>query len=90
MMYKVLFEKKAEKELKKIDTMHQKIILNWVTKNLENTTNPRAYCKPLKSNFKEYWRYRIGGYRLVADIDDNKIKILIIDISHRKDAYKKL
>lgn len=78
MMYKVIFEKKAEKKLKKIDILHQRIILNWITKNLQNITNPRIYGKPLKSKLKEYWRYRIGDYRLIADINDGEVKILII------------
>ncbi len=90
MKYKILFEKNADKQLKKIDTTHQRIIVNWIAKNLENTSNPRVFGKSLKSNLREYWRYRVGDYRIIAEINDDEVKILIIEIGHRRDIYKKI
>ncbi len=90
MKYKILFEKNANKQLKKIDMTQQRIIVNWLAKNLENTHNPRIFCKSLKGNLKEYWRYRVGNYRIIAEINDDEVKILIIEVGHRKDIYKKI
>ena len=90
MKYKILFEKNADRQLKKIDITQQRIIVNWIAKNLENTSDPRILGKSLKGNLKDYWRYRIGNYRIIAEINDDEVKILIIEVGHRKDIYKKL
>ena len=90
MKYSILFDKNADKQLKKIDITQQRIIVNWIIKNLENTNDPRVFGKSLKGNLKDYWRYRIGDYRVIAEINDDEVKILIIEIGHRKDMYKKL
>lgn len=90
MKYKILFDKNADKQLKKIDKTQQRIIINWIIKNLENTNDPRVFGKALKGNLKDYWRYRVGDYRIIAEINDAEVKILIIEIGHRKDIYKKL
>ena len=90
MKYSILFDKNADKQLNKIDITQQRIIVNWIIKNLENTNDPRVFGKSLKGNLKDYWRYRIGDYRVIAEINDDEVKILIIEIGHRKDIYKKL
>lgn len=89
MGYKIFFEKNADKQLKKIDITQQRIIVNWIVKHLEDTDDPRKFGKSLKGNFKSYWRYRVGNYRIIAEINDEEIKIIIIEIGHRKDIYKK-
>ncbi|MDD4001002.1 MAG: type II toxin-antitoxin system RelE/ParE family toxin [Bacilli bacterium] len=89
MKYLIVFDKNADKQLRKIDTTQQRIIVNWIIKNLENTNDPRIFGKSLKGNLKDYWRYRVGDYRIIAEINDDEIKILIIEIGHRKDIYKK-
>ena len=90
MKYKILFEKNADKQLKKIDITQQRIIVNWIAKNLENTDDPRILGKSLIDNLKDYWRYRIGNYRITAEINDDEFKILIIEVGPRKDIYKNL
>ena len=61
-----------------------------MAKDLENINNPGNFGKSLKGGLKDYWRYRIGNYRIIADINDDEVKILIIEIGRRKDIYKKL
>ena len=87
MKYRVIYEKKAIKSLSKIDKGQQKIILAWVEKNLVDTYDPKKHGKALKGNLKEYWRYRVGNYRILADINNDQITIIILNISHRKDIY---
>lgn len=89
MTYQVVYDKKAIKSLSKIDRGQQNIILAWVEKNLVNTDNPKKYGKVLKGNLNEYWRYRVGNYRILADINENEIKIIIFNLGHRKDIYTK-
>lgn len=82
--YRVEFEKRAQKTLKKMDKHQAHIIMGWIQKNLVNGTNPRQYGKGLTGA----WRYRVGDYRLIADINDKTVTILILEIGHRKDIYK--
>ena len=87
-MYRVLFTDAAKKKLKKLDKNTAKLILAWIRKNLEGCSDPRAYGKALCADRQGQWRYRIGDYRLLAEIEDDKIIILIINIGHRRDIYK--
>lgn len=87
MKYQVVYTKKAIKSLSKIDRFQQRLIVSWIEKNLINTDNPKALGKSLKADLKEYWRYQVGNYRILADIDNNQIKIIIFNIGHRKDLY---
>ena len=88
MMYKVEFTDKAKKTLKKLDKKVAKLILAWIRKNLEGCTDPRQHGKSLTANRSGQWRYRVGDYRLIANIQDDKIVILILEIGHRRNIYK--
>ena len=66
MRYHIEFTKFAKKQLKKLDIYTQKIILLWLKKNIEGTTDPRLHGKPLSANRIGEWRYRIGDYRIIC------------------------
>lgn len=87
MVYKVVYDKKAIKSLSKLDKGQQKMIISWIEKNLVDTDNPKQHGKALKGNLKEYWRYRVGDYRILADINDDEIKIIIFNVGHRREIY---
>lgn len=87
-MYHVVFTESVLKELKIYDKYTLKIIFEWITKNLEGCENPRIHGKPLSVNRKGQWRYRIGDYRIITLIEDEKLIILVIKVGHRKDIYK--
>ena len=86
--YTVRYEKNAQKSLKKMDKHQARLILSWISKNLEGTDSPRVHGKGLVGNKSGQWRYRIGDYRLLANIDDETITILVLEIGHRKEIYK--
>lgn len=88
MKFHIEFTESARKDLKKLDKFTQKIILIWMQKNLDGYENPRIFGKPLVANRTGQWRYRIGDYRIIAKIEDNKLIILVITIGHRRDVYK--
>ncbi|MDO6993522.1 type II toxin-antitoxin system RelE/ParE family toxin [Brachyspira innocens] len=83
---KVSITKTAKKSLEKLDNTIQKRILDFLS-DLETLENPRIKGKSLKSELKEYWRYRVGDYRILSKIIDNELIILVIDIGHRKNIY---
>ena len=79
-----------EKELKKIEKMdkHQSyLIMSWIKKNLVNTNNPRQFGSGLVGDCSREWRYRIGDYQLIVDIDDETVTILLLEIGHLKEIY---
>lgn len=85
--YKVSIEPKARKQLKKMDYMQAKSINKWIEKNLVGCSNPYFSGKPLKGELKDYWRYRVGSYRVLAKIDNDQIIITIVKIGHRQGVY---
>ena len=89
MIYKVEFLPQVIKTLEKLDKYTKRIIIDWISKNLEGTDDPRRLGKPLSGNRNGQWRYRLGDYRILALIEDNKLVILVIDIGHRRDIYEK-
>jgi mRNA interferase RelE/StbE len=87
-MYSVAYSKAADKELQKLDKHTATIIYGWIDKNLEGCADPRLHGKALVGDKKGYWRYRIGSYRVIADIQDNIVLIEIINVGHRREVYE--
>lgn len=69
MYYQVRYEREAQKALKKMDKFQVKVILNWIEADFVGTEDPRRHGKGLTDN-KSYWHYRVGAYRIVADISE--------------------
>lgn len=86
-MYKVEYTPQAAKALKKLDRPIRALIISWIEKNLIGCSNPRQHGKGLTANRSGQWRYRIGDYRLIANISDEKVTILVLEIGHRRDIY---
>lgn len=88
MNWKLETSSQFDKEFKKLDHYTQRIIKNWIDKHLGNVENPRLQGKCLTGNFEDLWRYRIGDYRLICKIEDEKFIILALSIGHRRDVYR--
>ena len=87
MQYKVIFTDGAKKQLKKLDKHIASLIIGWIEKNLQYSENPRQHGKSLTANKSGQWRYRIGDYRLICEIQDEEITILVLEVGHRKYIY---
>ena len=88
MKYQVRFAESFNKDFKKLDHYTQTMIIAWVDKHIDGTSNPRSTEKALTNNLKGLWRYRIGDYRLICEIHDNELIILALAIGHRREIYK--
>lgn len=88
MSYKVIYSKSVLKKLKKLDNHNKLYILSWIDKNLEGTNDPYEKGKVLKGNFKGSIRYRVGDYRIITEIQDDKLIILVVNAEHRSSVYK--
>ncbi len=79
-MFQIKFSVNALKDLKKLDKDTTKLIIHWIEKNLVNCINPRQHGKALTGDLKEIWQYRVGDYRLFAEIYDNVLLIALIKV----------
>lgn len=89
MVWKIEYLKSIQKEVRKIDRTSQKKIREYLENKVAKMENPRDIGKALKGEMKELWRYRIGDYRAICEIQDKSITVLVIHIGHRKNVYKK-
>lgn len=87
MMYRVETTARFDKEFRKLDKYTQKMIKAWIEKNLICCSNPRQHGKGLTANRSGHWRYRIGDYRLICEIQDNALIILALTVGHRRKVY---
>lgn len=87
MSYKVIYTKKALKQLKKLDAFTRSSILFWIDKHLQGTHDPRQHGKGLTANRSGEWRYRVGDYRILANIFEDEIVIEVFSVGHRRDIY---
>lgn len=86
--YEIKFRESFIKDLKKLDGSVQRLVLKYIKTHLDQTSDPKAKGEPLKWEKKGFWRYRIGDYRLIAEINDNELIILCLTIGHRKNVYR--
>ena len=87
MIYQIVTTDKFDKSFKKLDKQTQKIIKAWIEKNLMGCENPRLHGKGLTANKSGQWRYRVGNYRILAEIRDNELVLVLIEAGHRSRIY---
>lgn len=89
MAWRIEFEERAAKELKKLGSPAVERVLRFLRERLATTENPRALGKPLKGGeLGELWRYRVGDYRLIAHINDVAVLVLVVRVGHRREVYR--
>jgi len=84
--YKIEFSESARAKFSEIDKPVQRAIQKYFNRASLHL-NPRAFGKPLQYTLYGLWRYRVGDYRIIVSIQDNKLLILVIDIDHRRKVY---
>lgn len=87
MTWRVEFDDRARKELRKLDHQAQKRILKFLQDRIAPAEDPRQSGKALQGVLAGLWRYRVDDYRIIAHIEDQKITILVLRIGHRRDVY---
>ena len=89
MGWKIEYDRRVLKDMKKLDKNVQRQILDYFDECIAPSPNPRRFGKSLKSLFPGLWRYRIGDYRAICRIEDEKLVVLVVRIGHRSRVYKK-
>lgn len=85
--YALVYSKEALKDLKKLDSSVARVIYAWLKKNIDGCSNPRIHGKGLTANRSGQWRYRVGNYRIICKIEDDKVIVLVLTIGHRSTVY---
>ena len=87
MIYQIVTTDKFDKSFKKLDKQTQKIIKAWIEKNLMGCENPRLHGKGLTANKSGQWRYRVGDYRILAEIREGELVLVLVEVGHRSRIY---
>ena len=79
----------VQKSVRKLDPQSQHWIKHYLEERLARLENPRQLGIAMqRTEYRDLWHYRVGDYRVIAKIEDEKIKIMVVRIGHRKDIYR--
>ncbi len=89
MAYSVELSAEVDRELDKLDAQHSKRILKFLRKRVAKLDDPRSIGEALHgSRLGEFWKYRVGNYRLICKIEDDRLVVLVLRIGDRKEIYR--
>jgi mRNA interferase RelE/StbE len=89
MAYNVELSESADRELGKLDAQQAKRILKFLQERVARLDDPRSIGKALHgSRLGEFWKYRVGDYRLICKIEDDRLVVLVLRVGHRKEIYR--
>jgi len=86
--WKVEFDERARRELRKLDRQAQRSILRFLRERIATNEDPTRFGAPLRKNLSGFWKYRIGSYRVICQITGHKLIVRVIRIGHRKNVYE--
>ena len=90
MAWKIEFDPGAERELSQLDPPIARRLLGFLRDRLATLDDPRSIGEALKgSRLGAFWKYRVGDYRIIASIEDNEVRILVVRIGNRRAVYKR-
>ena len=85
----VKFSTRAVKSLKRIDRPNQELILKFMTEKVAKHPDPVILAKKLSGNLGDFYRFRLGDYRIVCEVQNQELIILILQIGHRQNIYQR-
>ena len=89
MVWAIEFDEAAKKELAKLDRKVARRLLDFLTQRVISLKDPRSVGQALKgSKLGEFWKYRVGDFRIIANIQDQKMIILVLRVGSRRDIYR--
>ncbi len=90
MAWLIKFDDKAKKDLAAMDKATAKRITNFLRERVSPLDDPRSIGEAIKgSKLGAFWKYRVGDYRIISDIEDGALRILVVRIGNRREVYRK-
>jgi len=88
-IWEIEYAKSVQKSVRKLDLQTQSRLRKYLENRLAVADDPRSLGRPLQgSQFQNLWRFRVGDYRIIAQIEDDKVRILVLRIGHRREVYR--
>ena len=81
-------ERHAQKQLRKLDRAIAARIVRDLQEGLDRTGDPRGFGEPIVGNWQGFWRYRVGDYRAIAKIEEERVTVFVIHVAHRREVYR--
>ena len=88
MGWTIEYAESVQKSLKKIDSSGRSRIQAYLESRIQSLSDPRQLGKPLTGPLGGLWRYRVGDYRIICKLQDERLVVLVVTIDHRKDIYR--
>ena len=88
MAWTIEYDEGAVKDLKKLDRQVQREIVNYMEKRIAKADDPRAFGKPLRHSKFGLWRYRLRDFRIICQLQDTKLIVLVVSVGHRSTIYE--
>lgn len=88
MAYSVELSESADRQLGKLDPQHRRRILKFLRQTVAKREDPRSVGEPLHGELGEFWRYRVGDYRIITKIEDDRLLVLVLRVGYRKEIYR--
>jgi mRNA interferase RelE/StbE len=89
MAWKVELSAEADRQLSKLDAPQAKRILKFLYERVARLDDPRSVGQALHgSRLGEFWKYRVGDYRLICKLEDNRLVVLVLRLGHRREIYR--
>ena len=89
MAWQIEITNTAKKQLAKLDRQTQSEIVRYLRERICTEDDPRRYGAPLRKKLAGRWKYRVGAYRLICEIQEEKILVLVLMVGHRSKIYDK-
>jgi mRNA interferase RelE/StbE len=86
-VWRVEFDRDAARDLRKLDAQARRDILRYLRERIATKEDPRRFGHALTGDLKGLWRYRVGDFRIVASIEDNRFVVLVVTVGHRREVY---
>jgi len=87
-VWRVEFHRAAVRDLRKLDADGQRRVLRYLRERIAGSEDPRRFGHALTGDRKGLWRYRVGDYRIVAAIEDDRFVVLVVTVGHRREVYR--
>ncbi|MBP7950710.1 MAG: type II toxin-antitoxin system RelE/ParE family toxin [Verrucomicrobiales bacterium] len=82
------FDERALKDLRKLGKQAQRDIVAYLDERISGDEDPRRFGKGLRSDLAGIWRYRVGDYRILCQIRDGELLVLVVAVGHRRNVYE--
>ena len=87
MDWKIEYTKESVRQLNNLDKPVRRRIFEYLDDRIQGGKNPRHFGEALTANLSGLWRYRVGDYRIICRIEDERVLVLVLAIGHRRDVY---